>query len=145
MLIALFCIVDAALVIFAIRQCSAPIQETVEPEAPAEKRILQIEVLNGCGVDGVADKFTRYLRTQELDVVKTDNYESIAGEPNYNVLETVIIERHGILENGVQIARTLGLNANRVLQEVNETYLIDATVIIGKDFRRLEVWQKMEQ
>ena len=138
-LIVLFCIVDLVLVFFAVRQCSSPEDEVVHTEIQKnEERILQIEILNGCGVDGVADIFTRYLRKKALDVVKTDNYES------YNVLRTVVIERQGNMENGIQIAKALGLGEDRVLQEVNATYLIDATIIIGKDFRQLSTWKEME-
>jgi hypothetical protein len=41
-------------------------------EKPSE--IIQVEVLNGCGVTGVADRFTDFLRSEKFDVVKTDNY-----------------------------------------------------------------------
>ena len=143
-LIILFIIVDVALVFFAIRQCSSPVQDVGQSEIKQEDRILQIEVLNGCGVDGVADKFTRFLRSNDLDVVKTDNFETMPGEPNYNVQQTVVMERQGNIENGIRIAGILGLGPGRVLQEVNETYLIDATVIIGKDFRQLTSWKAME-
>ena len=33
--------------------------------------IIQVEVLNGCGVEGVAAKFTDYLRQNNFDVVHT--------------------------------------------------------------------------
>ena len=33
---------------------------------------------------------------------------------------------------------------DKILQEVNEAYLIDATVILGKDYNRLDPWEKME-
>ena len=36
--------------------------------------IIQMEVLNGCGVDGVAQKFTDYLRKDNFDVVNVSNY-----------------------------------------------------------------------
>ena len=106
-----------------------PVTETSDP--------LQIEVLNGCGVTGVASQFTDYLRSKGFDVVRIENYES------FNVLKTVVIDRRGIIKNGVKIAKALGLNEGRVLQEVNEAYLIDASVILGKDYRQLTSWQMM--
>jgi hypothetical protein len=94
--------------------------------------------LNGCGVSGVANKFTDHLRANGFDVVKTDNYES------FNVLRTVVIDRRGNMENATRVAESMGLSEERVLQEVHEAYLIDATVILGKDFRQLAVWRLME-
>jgi len=137
-LIIVFCVVDMVLVYFAVRQCSSPVEQTPQTEVQDKEERLQVEVLNGCGVDGVADKITRYLRENNLDVVKTDNFES------YNVLRTVIIDRQGNMENAVRIAETLGLGEDRVIQEINEDYLNDATIVIGKDFRQLSAWKEME-
>jgi hypothetical protein len=137
-LIGLVLVVDLVLIYFVARQCSKPAVVVEEPTPPVETRILQIEVLNGCGVSGIANEYTDYLRGKGFDVVKTDNYES------FNVLRTVVIDRRGNIKNGVRIAEALGLGEDRVLQEVNEAYLIDATVILGKDYRQLEAWQLME-
>lgn len=137
--IGLLIVVDVVLVFFIIRQCSRPAVEVVEETVQEPVRPLQIEILNGCGVSGIAAQFTDHLRAQGFDVVKTDNYES------FNVQRTVVIDRRGAVENSVRIAEALGLGADRVLQEVNEAYLIDATVILGKDFRQLPCWQTMEK
>jgi hypothetical protein len=135
-LIALFVLIDVVLILFIIRQCSKPpVEEVVVEEEP---KILQIEVLNGCGVPGIAGKYMNYLRKQGFDVIRAENYET------FNVLKTVVIERRGKIQNGIRIASALGLGEDRVLQEVNEAYLIDATVILGKDYNRLEPWGKME-
>ena len=40
------------------------------------KKPVQLEVLNGCGVNGVAEKFTDYLRADNFDVVNIGNYRS---------------------------------------------------------------------
>lgn len=136
LLITLFILIDVVLIVFIIRQCSKPpIEEIVIEEEP---KILQIEVLNGCGVSGVAAKYTEYLRKEGFDVVRTENYET------FNVLKTVVIDRRGKIQNSIRIASSLGFGEDRVLQEVNEAYLIDATVILGKDYRHLSPWAKME-
>jgi len=117
---------------------ASAVEEPVPGVDEPEIRPLQIEVLNGCGVSGLAAKYTDYLRMMGFDVIRTENYET------FNVLETIIIDRRGNTENCLKIAGALGLGASRVLQEVNEAYLIDATVLIGKDYRRLSSWQQME-
>jgi len=139
--IVLFALAIAALIFSAVlsmRRCSAPVIETPVEEVAEEPRVLQVEVLNGCGVNGVADKYTEFLRARGLDIVRSDNYES------FNVLKTVVIDRRGDIQNAIQIAQTLGLSEERVLQEVNEAYLIDASIIIGKDFRQLSSWKDVE-
>ncbi|MBN2029548.1 LytR C-terminal domain-containing protein [bacterium] len=137
--IGLVLVIDMVLVYFIIRNCSSQAVVPVEePTVQAVPEILQIEVLNGCGVQGVAAQLTDYLRSQGFDVVKTDNFES------FNVIETVVIDRRGNLENGIRIAKALGLGEERVLQEVNDAYLIDATLVIGKDFKNLNGWQSIE-
>jgi len=136
-LIGFFGLINLVLVYFIVRQCATP--PITEEEVIEETRILQIEVLNGCGVPGVATQFTEFLRSHGFDVVKTENYES------FNILKTVVIDRKGHVKNARRIADALGLNYQRVLQEVNEVYLIDATIIIGKDFRGLSSWQAMER
>jgi len=139
-LIGLLLVVDLVLVFFIVRQCSKPpVVVEKKPVKEGKVRVLQIEVLNGCGVPGAAAKFTDYLRAKGFDVVKTDNYES------FNVLKTVVIDRRGSPKNGARIAEALGLGEERVLQEVNEAYLIDATVVLGRDFRQLKCWQIMEK
>ena len=140
-LIVLVLVVDLVLIFFIVRQCSAPTElppdlPLVEDKKPQHP--LQIEVLNGCGVTGVANRFTDFLRERGFDVIKTDNFES------FNVLKTVVIDRRGVRDNGIRIAEALGLGNERVLQEVNEAYLIDATVVVGKDYRQLNSWSLME-
>ncbi len=138
-LIGLVLIIDIILIYFIIRHCSG---QTIVPRGGKTiletSEILQIEVLNGCGVKDVASQVTDYLRMQGFDVVRTDNYES------FNVIETIVVDRRGNQKNGERIAKVLGLSEDRVLQEVNDAYLIDATLIIGKDFQSLNGWQSTE-
>lgn len=136
-LIGFFGLINVVLIYFIVKQCATP--PVTEEEVAEETRILQIEVLNGCGVPGIATRFTEYLRTRGFDVVKTENYES------FNILKTVVIDRKGPVKNAQRIADALGLSYSRVLQEVNEVYLIDASIILGKDFRSLSSWREMEQ
>jgi hypothetical protein len=155
LLIALFLLVDLVFVIFAVRQCigrkSIPppqrstatdtTQTVVMPESKKEAKphIIQVEVLNGCGVPKIADRFTEFLRKNNFDVVKTGNYET------FGVAKTIVIDRKGKIDNAVRVAKLLGLPGERALQEQNESFSIDATVILGSDFRQLSSWKKMEK
>ena len=99
--------------------------------------IIQINVLNGCGVSGVADRFTDYLRSHEFDVVELGNY-TINGKINYNVDETFVIDRIGNKANAVKVAEILGIENVRVIQQLNDDYFLDVSLVIGKDYYKLK-------
>jgi len=140
-LIILLVIVNMVLIFFVIRQCSRTKTPVKEEKIEEKPRVIQLEVLNGCGEPGVAAKFTDYLRDRGFDVVKTANFEEETGRPNFNVIKTIVIDRRGNPESCLLIARTLGLNENRIIEEINEAYLIDATLVIGRDFSDLSCWK----
>jgi len=144
-----FFIADILLIYFFIKHCSvAPVEDVplVEdiPVQQTVRKTLQIEVLNGCAVGGLAAKFTDYLRDKGFDVVKTDNYME-NGKKNFRMEHTVVIDRRGEMENARRVADILKLPAARVLSEPNKTYLIDATVVLGLDYSNMAIWKVLEQ
>ncbi len=99
---------------------------------PAASEIIQIEVLNGCGVSGVADRVTDYLRNKNFDVVYSDNYNS------FDVDQTLFIDRTGNLANAKKVAGSLGnIRPENVYTTIYESDLLDVRVIIGKDYVKL--------
>lgn len=94
--------------------------------------VIQVEVLNGCGVDGVAAKFTDYLRQNNFDVVHVGNYTSS------NIDETIVIDRIGNKANAEKLAEILGINNRKIVRQLNKDYFLDATLVIGKDYNKLE-------
>lgn len=99
---------------------------------PAASEIIQLEVLNGCGVTGVADRVTDYLRNKNFDVVYTDNFSS------FDVQESSVIDRTGNIANAKKVAGSLGITRpEMVFTQVNESDLLDVQVIIGKDYIKL--------
>jgi hypothetical protein len=153
--------VNLVLVAFGVRQCgkttdgpavprlSAVKPDTVRTDVPppvksvqaeqVKNAPVQIEVLNGCGAPGIADKFTAFLRRKGFDVVKTGNYES------YNVPKTLVIDRKGKDRAAAKIGEALGLKKSEVISEIHDLYMVDATVVLGKDFRLLSSWRTMEK
>lgn len=93
--------------------------------------IVQLEVLNGCGVLGVADKFTEYLRKKNFDVVQVGNYIS------FDIDKTLIIDRTGNVANAEKVAGFLGIDESRIIQQINNDYFLDVTLVIGKDYGQL--------
>jgi len=90
--------------------------------------IIQVEVRNGCGVSGLAETMTQFLRQQGFDVVEVGNHTS------FDEAETVVVDRVGNLEAARKVATALGLTEDRVKQELRQEYFLDASVIIGQDY-----------
>jgi len=99
--------------------------------------IIQLNVLNGCGVSGVADRYTDYLRSHNFDVVELGNY-IIGGRVNYNVDETFVIDRIGNKANALKVAEILGIEKVNVIEQINENYFLDVSLVIGKDYYKLK-------
>ncbi len=94
--------------------------------------IIQAEVLNGCGVSGLADIFKDYLRAKKIDVVSTGNYQ------NFDVLNTFIIDRIGDRKKALYVAELLGVKPENVITRINRDYFLDMSIVIGKDYLKLK-------
>lgn len=116
------------------------ISKVLKGESPKEtsqsvqspSNIIQVEVLNGCGVSGVADKFTSFLRNSKYDVVNVSNYTS------FDVERTMVIDRTGNIANARKVAESLGIKETNVLQQINDDYFLEVSLVIGKDFSKLK-------
>jgi len=93
--------------------------------------VIQLEVLNGCGVPGLASKFTSTLRDFGFDVVESGNFD------NFDMNESIIISRNGNMENARKIAQSLGIPTERIIIEKSSDFYLDATVVIGSDYQSL--------
>lgn len=93
---------------------------------------LQIDVQNGSGVQGVANKFTDYLRANGYDVVEMGNFSSS------DIKTSMVIDRAGNMRNAKKVAQSLGISEKYVIQQINKNYFLDATVVIGKDYMDLK-------
>ncbi len=95
--------------------------------------VIQLEVLNGCGVAGVASQFTSVLRKNGFDVVETGNFN------HYNMQKTTVISRTFNKENAKRIADALGINYSQIVIEASGNYYLDATIVIGADYETLNL------
>lgn len=95
--------------------------------------VIQIEVLNGCGLPGIASRFTNNLRRSGFDVVDSGNFES------FDIEYSFVIDRSGNFENARRVARALGIPDNRIIREVSPHFFLDASVVIGADFDELKL------
>lgn len=99
--------------------------------------IIKIEVLNGCGVDGVARKFAEFLKKRNFDPVNVTNYDS------QNIPRTAIIDRtSNELVNGRKVAQTLGLADDYVVYQASPERMVAVSVIIGQDYKAIQLAPK---
>ncbi len=68
-------------------------------------------------------------------MVRTDNYES------FNVPATLVIDRRSDLASARKLADALGVPKREVISETHDMYMVDATVVLGKNFRTLAAWK----
>ena len=103
-------------------------EEKIDKNIPS--RIIQVEVLNGCGSAGVAEKFTDFLRKEKFDVVQVGNYVS------FDIDNTLVIDRTGNMANAEKVAAALGIDYKNVIMQKNDNYFLDVSVVIGKDYKK---------
>ena len=114
---------------------AGPVEEKPAAQPPF-KRNIQAEILNGCGVNGVAKSFQDYLRNQGFDVVNTENYTENK-KLRWDVEYSFIIDHVGNPEQARSIARSLNIPEDRVVEKNTPNPIYDISVVIGKDYRQL--------
>ena len=102
-----------------------------EAMQPKNVRVLQLDVLNGCGAKGVSAKFTSYLRAHNFDVVDIRNYRSS------HLPQTLVVDRVGNLDAARRVAAALGVDQEHIVQQINPDYFVDVSVVIGLDYAQL--------
>lgn len=96
-----------------------------------------IEVLNGCGTPGLAQKFTNYLRSEGFDVIYTGNADHL------NYPNTLLIERVDNSGKTDEVNKALDLNSGQITVNLDPSLHVDLTLILGKDYNRLPVYEKV--
>ncbi len=97
---------------------------------------IQINILNGCGTSGIGGKMTDYCRAIGYDVVEMGNYKS------FDLNESMVIDRSGKMEVSKILAQKIGISPKNVVQQFSNEHLVVASVVIGKDYKKLNPWNK---
>tara|TARA_B100001250_G_scaffold405696_1_gene423590 strand:+ start:2233 stop:2772 length:540 start_codon:yes stop_codon:yes gene_type:complete len=91
---------------------------------------IKVEVLNGCGLKGVAARTADFLRSNHVDVVRSDNAD------HHDYPNTVIISRNENVESLKAVSKSFGINLDNkthIMTDPDESLGVDVTVILGKD------------
>ena len=75
---------------------------------------------------------TAYLRARGFDVVEYRNYRS------FDVQETLVIDRAGNRDNAEKVAYALGVGKGNIIEQINEDYYVDVSVLLGRDYASLK-------
>ncbi|MFH1853670.1 MAG: LytR C-terminal domain-containing protein [Candidatus Neomarinimicrobiota bacterium] len=92
---------------------------------------IEVEILNGCGESGLAAKFSDFLRSQQIDVVRSENAD------HFNYATTLIIQRNEKVDNLRAVAAALNFDLTdkaRVMVIPDLDRDVDVTLILGKDY-----------
>jgi len=96
---------------------------------------IKVEVLNGCGIKGLAAKTTDFFRLKHIDVIKSDNAN------RYNYPKTLIISRNENIKSLKAVAACFQLSANdtnHIKIKPDESLGVDVTIILGKDIKSFD-------
>ncbi len=127
-----------------------PVEETkpVPPPVQTEPKetfvkATQVEILNGCGQQGVAKILADKLKKWNYDVVNTGNYLK-HGKRYFKVKKTKMIDQLNTPESQkkcLKLAKAIGLSPKQVQSFSNPNPIADITIIIGLDYQKLPIFK----
>ncbi len=110
-----------------------PVPEPTQPDV--EERIT-VQVLNACGVTGLAREVTEFLRDNNFDVVDFGNYTD-----GIKLERTLIFDRTSMSsKNALKVARALDVSKSQVVPQLEDSQQLMVTVLVGKDYQKLTVF-----
>ncbi len=115
---------------------NSPDSETLSDdyEKYALENIVQLNILNGCDVNGLAGQTKEYLRAKGFDVVEIGNSKE-------KMDKTVVINRSIDDKNARKIAYALGLDDDAIIEAQEPEVYLHATVILGSDYQDLSLFK----
>ena len=117
----------------------AEIPEETTPETLMSNRpyaTIRVEILNGCGVSGLAALFKEIVHQKTFDVLNTEN------AAHFQYENTLIIARTDNTEAAYKLAEELGIPRERVRIDKDASLLVDITMIIGHDYKSVPAYQQ---
>lgn len=109
------------------------------PALPNDK--ITVEVLNACGVPGLANQLTEYLRAKKFDVVEVGNYSG-----GFNLDRTFVLDRVSLKTvNAKKVGDALGVDNEQVVPQLDDSLQLMVTVLIGKDYQELKIFKEATQ
>lgn len=113
------------------------VQSNVKSQkAKITQRKIKIEVLNGCGVNGIAAELREYLIDRKFDVIDFKNYE------RFDIPETLVIDRKYMDKRYARkIADAIGVKKKQIFPQISPQRKLDVSVIIGRNYKDLKAFK----
>jgi len=99
-----------------------------------KNEMIQVSVLNGCGVKGLAGKVRDYLRDKGFDVVDVGNY-------NEPAKFSFVIDRIGDTSSARKLAKAMGVAESKIVHIVDSSMFLRSSIVIGNDYQKLKVFK----
>lgn len=104
-----------------------------------ENIILRISILNGCGEAGVAKMFADYFQLNNYEIIHVGNAD------NFEYEQTTVLYRESLSKNMVQkLSKDSTVKKDRLLSDPASDPVGDVKLIIGKDYRDLDLFKKLQ-
>ena len=100
---------------------------------------VQIQVLNGCGDEGIADLYATYLRDNSYDVIDYKNADNF----DYNSSKIIVHNNNLYVENIADLFKIDSRNIDYFLDDDNIIH--DITFIVGKDYKSLDSYNNVRK
>ncbi len=109
---------------------------TVEQKSTLGRRVVRVQVLNGCGKKGIGEKIGDYIRSLDINNWAFDVVE-VKNAPVFGFSHTLVVARRKDDVSAKAIAESLNLGESNVLLErlPHNPLEIDVTVVIGDDLK----------
>lgn len=98
---------------------------------------IQVSVLNATEINRLANRFRDYLRKRNIDVVEIGNYHKL-------VQKSFIIDRVGDNISSKYLARIIGLPDSMIIVDIDSSFFLKASLIIGSDYKKLNIFEKSD-
>lgn len=108
---------------------SASIDNAIAKSTAQE--VIQVNILNACGVPGLASKAKEYLRARGFDVVEIGNSDELCQK-------SIIVDRLGDNKSALQVAYALGIKDSLIVTKIDSNMFLRSTIMLGSDFRELK-------
>jgi hypothetical protein len=106
-----------------------------------KKPLAEMEILNGCGVEGIGELFTNFLRSHNYDVISIENAKDKSGIINFNYNQCkIIIYNKEKLKEGYKLSLQLGIDNSNIIKDYKNS-IWDLALIIGKDYSTLNSFE----
>lgn len=122
-------VVGVFLVAFVWRMMHPPVTPYVETELGAPT-VIQCEIVNASGMNGVGRRALSYLRERGFDVVELSTSPTVQ-------TSSVVLDRLGDRRSCVKLAHVLGIADTLVEPRIDSMLFVRASVILGQDISLL--------